>query len=133
MEEARLVVDEIAINRQDYQHRLEGYNNYPATTFPDIQRVLRLLEERISQRLAMTMFAALGELEVEMIRERVMIGLDYAKRHGTKSGKALGRPKQVFNRDRVVELYAQGMSTRLICQELGLSKGTVSRTLKEAA
>ena len=52
MEEARLVVDEIAINRQDYQHRLEGYNNYPATTFPDIQKVLRLLEERISQRLA---------------------------------------------------------------------------------
>jgi hypothetical protein len=34
MEEARLVVDEIAINRQDYQHRLEGYNNYPARTFP---------------------------------------------------------------------------------------------------
>jgi len=133
MEEARLVVDEIAINRQDYQHRLEGYNNYPATTFPDIQRVLRLLEERISQRLAMTMFAALGELEVETIRERVEAGLDYARKHGTKSGKAIGRPKLVFSRDEVRALYAGGKSIREIGQQLGLSRGTVSRTLAEAA
>ena len=84
-------------------------------------------------KFTMTMFAALGELEVETIRERVLIGLDYAKRHGTKSGKAIGRSKRVFNRDRVIELHAQGMSTRAICEELGLSKGTVGRTLQEAA
>ena len=84
-------------------------------------------------KFTMTMFAALGELEVETIRERVLAGLDYAKKHGTKSGNAIGRPKRIFNRHEVRELHAQGMSTRAICQQLGLSKGTVGRALQEAA
>src|SRR6516225_647683 len=77
-------------------------------------------------KFTMTMFAALGELEVETIRERVMLGLDYARRNGTKSGLAIGRPRRIFNRDEVRELHARGVSTRTICQQLGLSKGTVS-------
>jgi DNA-binding NarL/FixJ family response regulator len=58
-------------------------------------------------------------------------GLRQAARYEVRQGDR--PPEAVFNRDRVVELHAQGMSTRSICQELGLSKGTVSRTLKEAA
>ncbi len=50
MQEARFVIDEIAPNR-NYEHRLMGYNNDPATTFVDIQRVFRLLEARIAKRL----------------------------------------------------------------------------------
>jgi len=84
-------------------------------------------------KFTMAMFAALGELEVETIRERVLAGLDYAKRHGTKSGRAIGRPKRIFNRDRVRELHTQGMSTRAIGGMLGLSKDTVGRVLAEAA
>src|SRR5215470_17975491 len=45
MQEARFVIDEIAANRNDFQHRLEGFNNSPNTTFDDIQKVLLLLEE----------------------------------------------------------------------------------------
>jgi len=52
MQEARFVIDEIAPNRKNYEHRLMGYNNDPATTFADIQNVLRLVEERVSKRLA---------------------------------------------------------------------------------
>jgi DNA invertase Pin-like site-specific DNA recombinase len=84
-------------------------------------------------KFTMTMFGALGELEVETIRERVEAGLDYARKHGTKSGKAIGRPKLVFSRDEVRALYAGGKSIREIGQQLGLSRGTVSRTLAEAA
>jgi hypothetical protein len=51
MQEARFVIDEIAPNR-NYEHRLIGYNNDPATTFDDIQRVFHLLEARIAKRLA---------------------------------------------------------------------------------
>jgi hypothetical protein len=51
MQEARFVVDEVATNRSDFQHRLQGYNNDPATTFADIQRVLQLVESRISKQL----------------------------------------------------------------------------------
>ena len=51
MQEARFVIDAIAPNHKDYKHRLMDYNNDPTTTFADIQRVLRLLEDRIDERL----------------------------------------------------------------------------------
>jgi hypothetical protein len=50
MQEARFLIDEITANR-NYQHRLMDYNNDPTTTFADIQKVFRLLEERITKRL----------------------------------------------------------------------------------
>ncbi len=52
MQEARFVIDEIAPNRKNYEHRLMDYNNDPTTTFADVQKFFRLLEERISKRLA---------------------------------------------------------------------------------
>jgi len=51
MQEARFVVDEIAPNRKNYEHRLMDYNNDPTTTFGDIQKVLGLAEARIAKRL----------------------------------------------------------------------------------
>jgi hypothetical protein len=52
MQEARFVIDEIAANQKDFQHRLQGFNNSPNTTFDDIQKVLLLLEDRIRSHLA---------------------------------------------------------------------------------
>jgi hypothetical protein len=51
MQEARFVIDEIAPNRNSYEHRLMGYNNDPTTTFADLEKVFRLLEERLAKRL----------------------------------------------------------------------------------
>jgi hypothetical protein len=51
MQEARFVIDEIAPNRQNYNHRLMDYNNDPTTTFADTQEFFRLLEDRITKRL----------------------------------------------------------------------------------
>jgi len=51
MQEARFVIEDITPKGKDYDHRLMGYNNDPSTTFPDIQKVLRLLETRIAKRL----------------------------------------------------------------------------------
>jgi len=45
------VIDEIAPNRKSYKHRLMDYNNDPTTTFADIQKFFRLLEDRIPKRL----------------------------------------------------------------------------------
>jgi hypothetical protein len=50
MQEARFVIDDLAPNR-NYGHRLMGYNNDPTTSFADIQKVLRLLGERIAKEL----------------------------------------------------------------------------------
>jgi hypothetical protein len=51
MQEARFVIEEVAPNSKDYQHRLMDYNNDPKTTFADIQKVFTILEERIAKRL----------------------------------------------------------------------------------
>jgi hypothetical protein len=51
MQEARFVIDAVAPNRKNYNHRLMDYNNDPATTFADIQKVFGLLEDRIAARL----------------------------------------------------------------------------------
>ena len=50
MEAARAAIDEIT-HKKDYDHRLMGYNNDPTTTFADIQRVFRLTEDRVGQKL----------------------------------------------------------------------------------
>ena len=50
LQEARFVIDEIAADRK-YEHRLMNYNNDPATTFADIQEVLRITESLITLRL----------------------------------------------------------------------------------
>ena len=52
MQEARFVIDEIAPNASHYEHRLMNYNNDPSTTFADVERFFRLLEDRIAKRLA---------------------------------------------------------------------------------
>ena len=50
LQQARFVIDEIAADRK-YEHRLMKYNNDPATTFADIQEVLRITESLIALRL----------------------------------------------------------------------------------
>lgn len=50
LQEARFVVDEIAVGR-NYEHRLMNYNNDPTTTFEDIQEVLAIVERLITLRL----------------------------------------------------------------------------------
>ena len=52
MQEARFVIEDVAPNWKEYHHRLMDYNNDPRTTFADIQKVFRLLEERVGKRLA---------------------------------------------------------------------------------
>jgi DNA invertase Pin-like site-specific DNA recombinase len=48
--------------------------------------------------------AAMAQLERRVIQERVIAGLEHARARGTKSGSAIGRPRAVFDRARVVEL-----------------------------
>ena len=80
-----------------------------------------------------TIIAAMAELERNVIRERVRAGLEYARQHGTKSGRAIGRPKKVFNRDKVLDLRTAGLSIEKIAAQMGLGVGTVVRTLQASA
>jgi DNA invertase Pin-like site-specific DNA recombinase len=74
-----------------------------------------------------TIIAAMAELERSVIRDRVIAGLEYARQHGTKSGRPIGRPRAVFRRDRAKELRAQGCSWQQIARTMGVSVASVRR------
>jgi hypothetical protein len=52
LREARHVIDETAPNAKSYQARLVDFNNDPATTLADVQKLLQLVEERLAKQLA---------------------------------------------------------------------------------
>ena len=74
----------------------------------------------------------MAELERSVIRERVVAGLEYARRHGTKSGKPIGRPRAVFDRSAAVRLRAEGKSWGYIALRLKTSVASVRRAWQAA-
>ena len=82
-------------------------------------------------RAMFTIIAAMAELERDVIRDRTAAGLEYARQHGTKSGKPIGRPRAVFRRDQVLQLRTEGLSWREIARRLGIGEGTVRRVLND--
>src|SRR5262245_19570065 len=81
-------------------------------------------------RAMFTIIAAMAELERSVVRERVAAGLEYARHHGTRSGKPVGRPRAVFRRDEVTVLRERGLSLRQIAVELNVGVGTIVRVLR---
>jgi len=77
-----------------------------------------------------TIIGAMAELERNVIRERVVAGLEYARQNGTKSGNAIGRPKRIFDRAEVVRLRESGLSIEKIARQMDLGVGTVARTIQ---
>ncbi len=74
-------------------------------------------------KLFFTVLSGVAEFERELIRERVVAGLDRARR----KGKRLGRPPKVTPRMRrkIVAAREAGMPMRQIARELGVSAATV--------
>jgi len=78
-----------------------------------------------SGRLFIQVIGALGEFERELIRERVIMGLENAK----SKGIILGRPK-LRNDKKIRELRKLGNSYQSIQKKLKISKGAVWRALQ---
>ena len=81
-------------------------------------------------RAMFTIIAAMAELERSVIGERVIAGLEYARQHGTKSGKPIGRPRAAFRRDQIDALKEQGLGWRQIGRRLGVSATTIRRAYR---
>ena len=78
------------------------------------------------------MLAVFGEFEREMIVARVNAGLARARQSGTKSGKAIGRPKGAdYDVDAIRGALLQGRSVREVVRETGASIGTTAAVRKE--
>jgi DNA invertase Pin-like site-specific DNA recombinase len=98
-----------------------------------------------ASRFLLQVLGAAAEFERELIKERSKAGRaryvqDYqagrvGKTVSSRSGKNLPphRPKRIFDRDRVGQLRAQGLSIREIAAKLGIGVGTAARTLQQTA
>jgi DNA invertase Pin-like site-specific DNA recombinase len=99
------------------------------STLNDLERSgvdLRLLQNNLDTstpggRMMFSIFGAIGEFERSLIRERVVSGLQKAKKAGTK----LGRPTNCNPQTKatVLELRSKGMSVRKICSLLKIGVG----------
>ena len=79
-------------------------------------------------RLMVQLLAAFAEFERAQIRERVLAGLRHAKRHGTRTGKAIGRPATAAERKpRIEALVEQGISLPEIARRLEMPYSSVHR------
>ncbi len=74
-----------------------------------------------------SLLASLAKQEKLRISERVRAGLDRAKLGGTKTGRPIGRPRVIVNRDQVIELRSRGLSWRQIARKLAVSATSVRR------
>jgi DNA invertase Pin-like site-specific DNA recombinase len=79
-------------------------------------------------KLTFHIFAALAEMEAEILRDRTRAGLDSARRRGTK----LGRPR-LLNPDQVemarTLMTNPALSASKVAQQLGVHRSTLYRSL----
>ena len=79
-------------------------------------------------RMFVQILGSLAEFERELIRDRILLGLDHARR----SGKQLGRPRK-NDYSAVKKLRGEGLSYQAIERKLSLSSGAVWRALQPLA
>ncbi len=78
-------------------------------------------------RLLFNVLAAIGEFELDLIRERTRAGMAAARR----IGKRLGRPRVHVPVARAHTLLSKGLSVTHVARELGVSRSTLQRVLKK--
>src|SRR5579859_1801033 len=84
-------------------------------------------ESNPASKLLLHILAAVAQFERELIRERISAGMKAARAKGTKSGKAIGRPRRMFDRAEVVKLRQNGLSLAKIARQMSVGVGTVAR------
>jgi putative DNA-invertase from lambdoid prophage Rac len=81
-----------------------------------------------SGRAMFTILAAFAEMEREIIRERVMSGIQQARRQGVK----VGRPSRVWDRTKAREMLDQEMTKKEVAKAMGVSRATFYREIRDA-
>ena len=72
-----------------------------------------------------TIIGAMAELERNVVRERIVAGLEHGRTHGTKSDAAVGTTRVLFRRAKILELRTEGKSWHAIAATLGVGIATV--------
>jgi DNA invertase Pin-like site-specific DNA recombinase len=79
--------------------------------------------------LLLHILAAVAQFERELIKERVAAGMKKAQTTGTKSGKPIGRPTRILDRQAVRDRRAQGATYTELMNQFNLGRGHVQRIL----
>jgi site-specific DNA recombinase len=82
-------------------------------------------------RLLLGMLALIADFEAETIRERMEAGRAWAEKHGTKSGKPIGRPKADIDWSTVKNLREKKVSWNKTAELVGVSTPTLIKRAKE--
>lgn len=80
-------------------------------------------------RASMNVVAELAKVERRIRAERAEAALDNVKRHGTKSGRPIGRPKAKFDVAQISRWKDHGWGVRKIARKVGVSPTTVWRAI----
>jgi len=83
-----------------------------------------------TSKLLMHILGAVAQFERELIHERVSAGMKAALTHGTKTGRPIGRPRRIFDHEKVVRLRGSGLSIQDVASQMGLGVGTIARVLQ---
>ncbi|HEY4776646.1 MAG TPA: recombinase family protein [Candidatus Acidoferrales bacterium] len=76
-----------------------------------------------------TILGAVGQMERELIRERIRAGV----RNARAKGKRLGRPRVQVNASLVASLRAAGQSYRAVASALGVSVGSIHAAVQQSS
>jgi DNA invertase Pin-like site-specific DNA recombinase len=81
-------------------------------------------------RMVFHVLAAVAELERSLIKERVQLGVDRAR----KEGKTLGRPRKKYDEREICEqLGTPNVSIKFIARQWGIARSTVREIAKRQA
>ena len=76
------------------------------------------------------MMGVFAEFERAMIQERINAGIAWARKHGTRSGRPIGRPR--IPDKTLAAIHAartQGKGIKRIARDLGVGVGTVQKAV----
>ena len=112
-----------ALRTLEYLNQLAGWRvHYRSLTEPYLDSC------GVFSDAIVALLGTLAKQERLRLSERVKAGLARAKTSGTRTGKAIGRPRAVFRRDEVARMRDEGKSWSEISRLLGQSASTIRRS-----
>jgi putative DNA-invertase from lambdoid prophage Rac len=124
---------------------LDRFGRSMAGNMADLEELDRLGVQVVSVReswldttgptrgLLVAIFSWVAEQERARLIERTKAGIARARRHGTKSGRKIGRPKARVDVEEARRLLSEGFSQRSCAKACGVPLGTLQRALQRAA
>jgi len=83
-------------------------------------------------KLIASVMSSLAEFERDLVRERIISGLEHAKARGKKVGRQVGENPSDAYAKKVLKHIADGRSYRWIAHEMQISKTTVAAIERRA-